>query len=159
MYDISTPYNLSSARGAGENRLEERRDGQDHGRLHCWDDGSPRQVGGRSGDERHPGLISSGILLVVFAALWLGFGAALATNPSALDDTWRSVRELPLPIQGIAWLLLMPLLVGLWVWGTDWPLVVRLVLIAGIAGWNVLVFMPRRGNARVASVKSLTAPR
>ena len=106
-----------------------------------------------------PVLISSGILLVVFAALWLGFGAALATNPSALDDTRRFVRELPLPIQGIAWLLLMPLLVGLWVWGTDWPLVVRLVLIAGIAGWNVLVFMPRRGNARVASVKSLTAPR
>lgn len=100
-----------------------------------------------------PLLISSGILLIVFAALWLGFGAALASNPSALDDTLRSLGQTPLPVQGIAWLLFMPPLVGMSVWGTDWPLVVRLVLIAGIAGWNLLVFVPRRGQARVAAAE------
>ena len=37
----------------------------------------------------------------------------------------------------------MPVMVGLWVWGTDWPVVLRLVLIAAVAGWNLLVFVPR----------------
>lgn len=99
-----------------------------------------------------PFLVSSGILLVAYGALWLGFGTALAANPGALDECWRTVGQLPLPIQGIAWLLLMPLMVGLWVWSTDWPLVVRLVLIAGLAGWNLVVFVPRRGQASQAGV-------
>lgn len=94
-----------------------------------------------------PALVTSGALLVLFAALWLAFGVALVANPSALDEAWRSLAQLPLPIQGIAWLLLMPVLAGLWVWGTAWPLVVRLVLIAGIAGWNLIVFVPRRAPA------------
>jgi len=34
----------------------------------------------------------------------------------------------------------------LWVWDTTWPLVGRLVLIAGIAGWNLLVLMPSAGR-------------
>lgn len=101
-----------------------------------------------------PLLVSSGILLVGFAALWLGFGTALVANPRALDQWWRSLGGLPLPIQGVAWLLLMPLLVGLWVWGTDWPLLVRVLLIAGIAGWNLFVFVPRRAHAHVAAVES-----
>jgi len=32
---------------------------------------------------------------------------------------------------------------GLWVWETSWPLIVRVVTILGIAGWNLLVFLPR----------------
>lgn len=32
---------------------------------------------------------------------------------------------------------------GLWIWETTWPLIVRVVLTAGIAGWNLLVFLPR----------------
>ncbi len=91
-----------------------------------------------------PFLVSSGILLVVFAAIWLGFAAGLVTNQAALDDAWRSMSGLPLPILGLAWLLFLPPMAGLWVWATDWPLVVRLVLIAGLAGWNILVFIPRR---------------
>jgi hypothetical protein len=33
-------------------------------------------------------------------------------------------------------------MIGLWVWDTTWPLVVRLV-VAGIAGWNLLIFLPK----------------
>lgn len=101
-----------------------------------------------------PFLVSSGILLVAFAALWVAFGAALVASPAALDDAWRTLVGLPLPIQGLAWLLLLPLPAGLWVWGTDWPLTVRLVLIAAIAGWNLLVFVPRRGQAGLTALES-----
>jgi hypothetical protein len=91
-----------------------------------------------------PFLVSSGILLAVFAALWLGFGAGLVVNQSAVEEAWRSIGGLPLPILGLAWLLFLPLMAGLWVWTTSWPLAIRLFVIAVLAGWNLLVFIPRR---------------
>jgi hypothetical protein len=90
-----------------------------------------------------PRLVSSGVALVLYGALWVGFGAALVADPAALDDAWHSVAQLALPVQALVWLLFMPLMVGLWVWGTDWPVVVCVVLIAGLAAWNLLVFVPR----------------
>lgn len=90
-----------------------------------------------------PRLVSSGIALVLFGAVWLAFGVAVATNPAMLAEAWHSIGQLPLPVQGIVWLLFLPVMAGLWVWGTDWPDVVRFVVIAGIAGWNLLVFVPR----------------
>ena len=90
-----------------------------------------------------PRLISSGVALLMYGALWVGFGAALVANPAALDEAWRSLGQLPLLLQGVVWLLFMPVMVGLWVWGTDWPVLLRLVLIAAIAGWNIFVFVPR----------------
>ncbi len=92
-----------------------------------------------------PLLVSTGILLAVFVALWIAFGVALVANPGALDDAWRQIGALPLPAIGLLWLLFMPLMAGLWIWTTAWPLAVRLVLVAALAGWNVLVFLPHRG--------------
>ena len=90
-----------------------------------------------------PRFVSSGLALVLFAIVWLAFGAAIAANPAALGDAWHSIGQLPLPVQALVWLLFLPVMAGLWVWGTDWPDVVRFVVIAGIAGWNLLVFVPR----------------
>jgi hypothetical protein len=39
-------------------------------------------------------------------------------------------------------------MIGLWIWETSWPLVVRLVLVIGVAGWNLLVFLPRALQAK-----------
>ena len=88
-------------------------------------------------------LASSGALFVVFAVLWVGFGAALLWSQGSLDAVWKWMQGLPLLIQGAAWLLFLPVTVGLWVWETTWPLLVRLTVIAGVAGWNLLVFLPR----------------
>ncbi len=100
-----------------------------------------------------PFLVSSGILLAVFAALWLGFGVGLATDRAALDAAWQSLAQLPLPLQALALLLFMPLVAGLWIWQTTWPEALRLVLIAAIAGWNLLVFIPRRDQTQPRSVE------
>lgn len=97
-----------------------------------------------------PVLVRTGILFVVFAAFWAAFLVALVTNPAALDAAWQAIGALPLVGQAIAWLLFLPLMAGLWTWTTDWPLVVRVVLVAGIAGWNLLTFLPRRGTAATA---------
>lgn len=91
-----------------------------------------------------PVLASSGILLLGFGAAWAAFGVALIRDRSGLDRAWVRLRRLPLPVQGMAWLLFLPVLVGLRVWRTGWPLVARLVVIGGVAGWNLLVMMPQR---------------
>lgn len=98
-----------------------------------------------------PRLVSSGALLVVFAILWLAIGAAAVTNPSGLDATWGAIGEWPLPVQAIGWLLFLPVMAGLWIWATDWPLAARIVLVVGLAGWNLLIFIPRREQSTAAA--------
>ena len=91
-------------------------------------------------------LVSSGVMLVVSAALWLGLALALVTHEAAVDDAWRSIGTLPPPVLGLAWLVFLPAMAGLWAWTTDWPLALRLVVIAGLAAWNLLVFIPARAR-------------
>lgn len=100
-----------------------------------------------------PVLAERGILFAVFGAMWLAFASAVVVNPGAIDQVWQSIGQLPLPLQAVAWLLFLPLMAGLWIFGTDWPFVVRVVLIAAIGAWNLLVFLPRRGQASVAPVQ------
>jgi ABC-type amino acid transport system permease subunit len=88
-------------------------------------------------------LAETGVLFAIFAILWAAFAVALIWSHGSLDAAWQSVRSLPLIVQGIVWVLFLPVMIGLWVWETTWPLILRLVVVLGIAGWNLLVFLPR----------------
>ena len=94
-----------------------------------------------------PVLLSSGILFLVFAALWLAFGAGLILNQGGLDNAWEWIRSLPLIVQGVAWLLVLPVVGALWAWETSWPLVLRLVIVAGLCGWSLMICLPRSPQA------------
>lgn len=85
----------------------------------------------------------TGILFVVFALLWLAFGIGLIWSQGSVDAAWNWVRSLPLVVAGVLWVLFLPVMVGLWIWESTWPFVLRLLLVIGIAGWNLLVFLPR----------------
>jgi len=91
-------------------------------------------------------LAAHGVLFAVFAVLWIAFGAALVAGQDRLDQAWEALVGLPAIVQLVVWLLVLPVTAGLWTWQTDWPLLVRLVLIAGLAGWTLVVFMPRRSG-------------
>lgn len=88
-------------------------------------------------------LAESGVLFALFALIWIAFGAGLLWSQNSVDQAWVTIRGLPLVVQLLVWLLLLPVMIGLWVWETSWPLLVRAVLLFGIAGWNLLVFLPR----------------
>lgn len=88
-------------------------------------------------------LAESGLLFVAFGVLWLGFGAAILWSQGSLDAVWQWIRGLPLIAQALVWLLFLPVMIGLWIWESGWHVVVRLILVAGVAGWNLLVFLPR----------------
>ena len=88
-------------------------------------------------------IVSNGVAFVLFALLWLGFGWALVASQGSLDAAWQWVRGLPFVVQGVAWLLFLPVLLALWIWQTTWPIVFRLVLVAGLAWWSLLMFVPK----------------
>jgi hypothetical protein len=82
-------------------------------------------------------------VFVLFTLLWLAFIAALLFKQGMLKDVWQSIRSLPLLVQLLLWLLFLPVMLGLWIRQTSWPLWFRLVLVASLAWWNVYVFFPR----------------
>ena len=87
-----------------------------------------------------------GILFVIFAVLWVAFGASLIWSQGTVDQAWAAIRDLAVPLQIVVWIVFLPVTVGLWVWETTWPLIVRIAVVAGLAGWNLLVFLPRAGE-------------
>lgn len=87
--------------------------------------------------------IEAGGGFVVFAVLWAAFGYALIARQGSLDEAWQAIRAMPLIVQGLIWLFFLPVMVGLWVWETTWPIVLRVLVVAGVAGWNLLVFLPK----------------
>ena len=89
-------------------------------------------------------LVDHWVLFGLFALIWAAFGIALVISPTSVAQAWQTIRDWPLAVQALAWLLFLPVMVGLWVWETDWPLVVRIVTVVAIAAWNLLVFRPRR---------------
>jgi hypothetical protein len=88
-------------------------------------------------------LAEHGVLFIVFAVIWVAFGAGLLMSQGSLDQAWQAIRDLPLVVQVVVWLLFLPVMIGLWVWETTWPLILRLVVVLGIAGWNLLMFLPK----------------
>lgn len=88
-------------------------------------------------------MAQSGVLFVLFALIWVAFGVGLIWSQGSIDQAWTTIRNLPLLVQGVIWLLFLPVMVALWIWETTWPLAVRLLLVVGIAGWNLMIFVPR----------------
>jgi hypothetical protein len=92
-------------------------------------------------------LAENGVLFIIFAVIWVAFGAGLLLSQGSIDQAWQAIRDLPLIVQVFVWLLFLPVMIGLWVWETTWPLILRLVLVLGIAGWNLLMFLPKAFQA------------
>jgi ABC-type amino acid transport system permease subunit len=93
-------------------------------------------------------LAENGVLFAIFAVIWIAFAAGLVFSQGSVDQAWQTIRNLPLIVQIVVWVLFLPVMIGLWVWETTWPLIVRLVLVVGVAGWNLFMFLPKALQAK-----------
>jgi hypothetical protein len=84
-----------------------------------------------------PNLIINISAFAILTLLWLGFAAAIVFNPASLDSVWYVLRGLPLIVQGVVWLLVLPVALGLWIWESGWPVWLRLLLVVGLLGASV----------------------
>jgi hypothetical protein len=88
------------------------------------------------------------VLFGLFLVLWLAFGAALVASQGSLDQAWQTIQSWPLVVQIGAWILFLPVMIGLWIWeASGWSFLVRIVLVVGVAGWNLFMFLPRSTQA------------
>jgi hypothetical protein len=74
----------------------------------------------------------------VFVVLWVGLVAGVATGGGMLEDAWAWLTGLEGVVAVAAWVLLLPIGVGLWAWnegGTAW---VQGIVLVGLAGWTLL---------------------
>jgi len=74
----------------------------------------------------------------VFVVLWVGFVTALVVNREWLDALWNWGQALPLAPKIIVWVILTPIMVGLWIWQSSWPELGRMAGLAGIVAWTLL---------------------
>jgi hypothetical protein len=88
-------------------------------------------------------LLISILAFTILTLLWIGFGAALLLNRELLDQTWRLFRSWNILIQLFVALLALPVVLGLWIWQTRWPIWLRLLLVAGLAWTTEYTFFPR----------------
>lgn len=80
----------------------------------------------------------------ILALIWLGFGAALLFNQAILDTVWQSFRGMPVILQIIVGFLVLPVVLGLWVWESSWPLWLRLILLLGLCSATIYTFFPKQ---------------
>jgi ABC-type amino acid transport system permease subunit len=80
----------------------------------------------------------------ILTLLWLGFGAALLFNQAMLDTVWQLFRGLPLAIQIVLGLLVLPIFLGLWIWESSLPLWLRLILVIGLGVATIYTFFPKK---------------
>jgi len=76
--------------------------------------------------------------IMIFVVLWVGFLLAMVVNQGWLDLLWNWVQALPSIPRVIVWILILPIMVALWTWHSSWPLVLRLLGFAAVAGWTLL---------------------
>jgi hypothetical protein len=86
---------------------------------------------------------------VILSALWLAFLVALVFDRTLLEMAWLSLRSWPLLAQLGAWLLALPVVLGLWIWQTSWPMLLRLMLLVGLASVTVYTFFPWKRSHRM----------
>ena len=88
-------------------------------------------------------LITNGVGFILFALIWGAFAYALFASQGSLDAAWQWLRSLPFVVQAVIWVLFLPVTVALWIWESGWPFIVRIVLVAGLGGWNLWILLPK----------------
>ena len=87
----------------------------------------------------------SGVPWFLFViGMWLMFVVSAIFFADTLDDVWSWVRGLPLLLEAVLWLALLPWLLGLAVWESSWQEWLRVSIVALCAiGWTA-ISIPRR---------------
>lgn len=82
---------------------------------------------------------------VWFAAVvggWVGHFALIFFSEPTLGDLQERVRDLPLVVEGIVWLLFFPYVLAVTIWESSWAEWLRYMLVSCCAvGWS-LAFYP-----------------
>lgn len=86
--------------------------------------------------DRRLRLVLGGWASLVFAALWLGAAANLASGGQPAADAWAWQGALPAILAIPLWVALLPIGVGLWASQAGVPAIVGAVVVSGLVVWT-----------------------
>jgi hypothetical protein len=74
----------------------------------------------------------------MFIVVWVGFVLALRGDHGFVDSAWQWLRGLPVPVQVVVWVIVLPIAVSLWIWESTWPPLVGFLLAGGMVAWTLV---------------------
>lgn len=74
----------------------------------------------------------------IFAVLWIGFAVGLAAGGAVFVEAWAWLTGLEPFAAIVAWVLLLPIAVGLWAWNAVGSPLVTGMILAGLVAWTFL---------------------
>ena len=77
--------------------------------------------------------------IAIFTVLWVGFAVGLATGGDLLIDAWAWLTGLEAVAAVIAWILLLPIAVGLWAWNAVGSALVIGAVAGGLVVWTLVM--------------------
>ena len=112
---------------------------------------------GASGEPVARASAGAGMWFMWTVGLWVVFFVFLQSG--RLEEVASTIKELPLPLELLVWLLFFPWVLGTAVWTSGWSETLRMALVVLFAlGWTVLA-IPRPRKPRPASPRrSAKAP-
>lgn len=75
-------------------------------------------------------------------AITAAFAYYLLGEPSRLTEVWGWIRQLPLLVQLVLWLLFLPWMFALWVLAQPWAFALRLVVVVGTLLFTEYLLFP-----------------
>ena len=83
------------------------------------------------------------LAFAVLCLLWAGFGYGIVFNRALLNTVWASFRALPVILQILVGIIILPVALALWIWESPWPLWIRLLMVIGLAFASIYMFLPK----------------
>lgn len=75
--------------------------------------------------------------------LSIAFTVLLITAPEQLDAAWQWIRGLPVVLEVIAWVALLPWMLAYLAWQTSWALWLRVLAVVLLVWGTALTFWKR----------------
>ncbi len=76
--------------------------------------------------------------VLVFGVLWVGFAFGLIAGGQAFADAWAWLNGLDPVARIAAWVLFLPIAVGLWAWNAALPAPVVVAVLVGLVAWTLV---------------------
>jgi hypothetical protein len=93
------------------------------------------------------------IWFAFMAGGWMAFFALLLFSAPTLGSVRDTIRDLPLLIEGLVWLVFFPFVLAVTVWDSAWDTWLRVLAVSSFAaGWSVMFYpWPRRRRSAAPS--------
>ena len=109
-----------------------------------------------AGRRRRPGAwIGFALVVGGFAAFWV----LAASSPGTIESLWSRLRDLPLLVEAVVWLIAFPLTLSMAVWESSWAEWIRVLLVfVFTVTWSYLFYPKQQTRSSAKGARPAVRP-